>query len=654
MTFYVPGVAPQEFADGDAVAVKSVKMTSVRRPKLPFPYYHLPFCRPQKLAHTGENLGEVLRGDRITNTPYDLRMNQNVTCRLLCRGDNDAMARSYTKKAVKKFESFIASGYRAHWLMDNLPVATRVSYGGDQHLVHGYPVGYVDQVGDDDTAAAVGVGGAKKSGAGGGSIKPGQTHLFNHLILVGRVHKTRTGESRIVGFEVKARSVAPSRYTLVGGGGSSSAAGGDNCVISPPTDGSGLAAGHLSLRGDSLPEDGSQDIVWSYGVEWVPSDVAWASRWDTYLEMDDVDIHWFSILNSLITVLLMSGVMAFIMVRTLRRDISRYNTMEDEEEAMEQTGWKLVHGDVFRAPSHSFWLSVCYGTGTQLLCMAASSIVFAALGMLSPASRGSLLTAALLFFFLFGIIGGYWGARLYKTLKGSNWKRAGLTTAILYPGLVLGIGFALNLLIWEKASSGAVPFTTMVALLALWFGISTPLVMIGYFFGYRKAPYEVPVKTHQIPRPVPEQPWYMASWFCVFVGGILPFGAVFIELYFILSAIWENNFYYLFGFLFLVFAILALSCAEVALVMTYLQLCGEDYHWWWRSFLVGGGSAFYVALYATYYYYTELNIDDTVSTMIYFGYSFSAAVGFWAMTGTVGFWASYKFVRKIYGSIKID
>ena len=47
------------------------------------------------------------------------------------------------------------------------------------------------------------------------------------------------------------------------------------------------------------------------------------------------------------------------------------------------------------------------------------------------------------------------------------------------------------------------------------------------------------------------------------------------ELFFILSAIWENQFYYLFGFLFLVFIILIISCSEVAIVMTYFQLCGE-------------------------------------------------------------------------------
>lgn len=59
------------------------------------------------------------------------------------------------------------------------------------------------------------------------------------------------------------------------------------------------------------------------------------------------------------------------------------------------------------------------------------------------------------------------------------------------------------------------------------------------------------------------------------MAGILPFGAVSIELFFIFNALWENQFYYLFGFLFLVFCILAVSVSQISIVMVYFQLCGE-------------------------------------------------------------------------------
>lgn len=131
------------------------------------------------------------------------------------------------------------------------------------------------------------------------------------------------------------------------------------------------------------------------------------------------------------------------------------------------------------------------------------------LGMLSPASRGALMTVAIFLYVFMGLIAGYFSARLYKTMKGREWKKAAFWTATLYPGIVFVTCFFLNFFIWGKASSGAVPFSTMISLLLMWFFISLPLVYLGYYFGYRKQPFQHPVRTNQIPRQVPEQHWYM-------------------------------------------------------------------------------------------------------------------------------------------------
>jgi len=64
--------------------------------------------------------------------------------------------------------------------------------------------------------------------------------------------------------------------------------------------------------------------------------------------MDD-QIHWFSIINSLMIVLFLSGMVAMIMMRTLHRDISNYNQLETAEEVQDETGWKLVRGPHCRA-----------------------------------------------------------------------------------------------------------------------------------------------------------------------------------------------------------------------------------------------------------------------------------------------------------------
>jgi transmembrane 9 superfamily protein 2/4 len=260
----------------------------------------------------------------------------------------------------------------------------------------------------------------------------------------------------------------------------------------------------------------------------------------------------------------------------------------------------------------------------------------------------------MLVFTFMGILAGHTASRLYKLFGGADWKRTTMLTAFLYPGIFFGIFFVLNLFIWGQKSSGAVPFTTMFALLALWFGISVPLVFLGAYLGFKKPSIELPVRTNQIPRQVPAQPWFLHPLIEIGLGGVLPFGAVFTELFFIMSSIWQHQFYYLFGFLALVMGILLVTCAEISVAMTYFKLTSEDYNWWWRSFLSSGSSGVYVFLYSILYFMTRLQIEKPVSTVLYFGYMLMMSCLFCLITGAIGLLASFVFVRAIYGSIKID
>eukprot|EP01024_Parvocaulis_polyphysoides_P007275 TRINITY_DN1217_c0_g2_i1.p2 TRINITY_DN1217_c0_g2~~TRINITY_DN1217_c0_g2_i1.p2 ORF type:complete len:343 (-),score=44.34 TRINITY_DN1217_c0_g2_i1:2098-3126(-) len=342
------------------------------------------------------------------------------------------------------------------------------------------------------------------------------------------------------------------------------------------------------------------------------------------------------------------------MMRTLHRDIAKYNQLESTEEAQEETGWKLVHGDVFRPPPSPSLLAAYVGVGVQILGMTVITMIFAVLGFLSPANRGGLLTALLLLFVFMGLFAGYYSARLYKSFKGTQWKGTTLTTALMFPAICFLIFFMLNFLIWGQQSSGAVPFGTLLILCLLWFGISLPLVFIGSYFGYKRPSSEDPVRTNKIPRQIPEQPWYLNPIFSCLIGGILPFGAVFIELFFILTSIWLHQFYYLFGFLGLVLVILVITCAEIAIVLCYFQLCSEDYHWWWRAYFTAGSSALYLFLYSAFYFYTKLDITKTIPMLIFFGYMLIISYGFFCLTGSIGFYACYMFVRTIYAAVKID
>ena len=116
----------------------------------------------------------------------------------------------------------------------------------------------------------------------------------------------------------------------------------------------------------------------------------------------------------------------------------------------------------------------------------------------------------------------------------------------------------------------------------------------------------------------------------------------------------RSQFYYLFGFLFLVLIILALTCVEIAIVLCYFQLCCEDYRWWWRAFLTSGSWAIYLLAYSVYYAYSRLQMARAVAGALYVGYMLIICLSLFLVTGSIGFLACLTFVRVIYSAIKID
>lgn len=631
-SFVIPGFPLNTFSQGDAVELKVNKITSSIT-QLPYRYHDLPVCKPKHTHRESENLGEIILGDRIESSLFNVTMLDDDNCHVLC-------SHHLEPKDIKTFQARIDEEYKVHWQMDSLPAATKYkkSFGtpvndkGAEYDVDldpffydvGFPLGEiaVKREGDKETRA--------------------DWYLNNHFDIVIHynedTHPTEKdkGEGKkyyIVFFEVRPSSI---NYTSL-----DTAEQVKNSCESPTHN-------VLSVK----DHEKAKDIYFTYSVSWKKSHHTWANRWDTYLRMGaDGQIHWFSIINSLMIVLFLTGMVAMIMIRTLHADLSRYNASDPED--AEDRGWKKVHEDVFRRPPHSMIFSVLVGSGVQVFCMTIVTMVFAVLGFLSPANRGALMTAVLVLYVWMGAISGYFSTRTYKMFNGTKWKKNTLATAFFFPGVSFAIFFFLNIFLWAKSSSGGVPFGTLCALIALWFGISVPLCFFGSYFAFKKPSPEQPVKTNQIPSQIPAQVWYMHPLFSILMGGILPFGAVFIELFFILSSIWLHQFYYLFPFLFIVFIILVITCAEITIVMCYFQLCARDYRWWWRSYLTSGASAFYMFLYSMFYC-SKLHIAGFVPIVLYFGYSIIMCLWFFVLTGTIGYYACYFFVRKIYSSIPLD
>lgn len=638
-SFYLPGLAPVNYCKvGELLNCKSkvdlfVNRLNTEESVIPYEYYHFDFCPASEESKSPtENLGQVVFGERIRPSPYKISFLKNETCKHVCT-KNYTGGNKESNEKLDLLKKGMSLNYQHHWIVDNMPVTWCYLLDDMRHCcVPGFPMGCY--VGDHHNPEDI------------CNMNPHYNqkrtyYLFNHVDLVITYHSGEGEEwgntfgangGRIVSVKVTPLSLKHEN--------------GIDCTSKEP-----LAISEGTLRtGESL------QIKYTYSVRFIQNNtVKWSSRWDYILEsMPHTNIHWFSILNSLMIVLFLTGMVAMIILRTLHKDIARYNQIDSGEDVQEEFGWKLVHGDVFRPPRKGMLLSVFLGSGLQIFFMTLVTLAFACLGFLSPANRGALMTCAMVVFVCLGAIAGYTSARIYKSFGGEKWKSNVLLTSMLCPGVVFSIFFVLNLILWAKDSSAAVPFSTLVALLSLWFLVSVPLTFVGSVFGFRKRPIEHPVRTNQIPRQIPDQSVYTQPLPGIVMGGVLPFGCIFIQLFFILNSIWSNQMYYMFGFLFLVFLILVITCSETTILLCYFHLCAEDYHWWWRSFLTSGFTAVYLFIYCIHYFITKLNIEDTASTFLYFGYTLIMVFLFFLLTGTIGFFACFWFVRKIYSVVKVD
>ena len=261
----------------------------------------------------------------------------------------------------------------------------------------------------------------------------------------------------------------------------------------------------------SLKKNSDTNVLFSYSVHFEEKDTAWATRWDKYLHVYDPKIQWFSLINFSLIVIILGIIIAHILVRTLKSDIVKYNEVNLDDDISDESGWKLVHGDVFRPPKHRLVLSVLVGSGVQVFLMVFVTIAFALFGLLSPSSRGALSTFMFVVFMFFSIISSFVSGYLYRFFGGDNWKLNLILTPLVVPGTMFAILVFLNFFLIYVESSGAIPAGTMLAIIVIWFLISIPLSVVGSLLASRKQLLSVPVRTNQIPRQIPTQPWYLRT-----------------------------------------------------------------------------------------------------------------------------------------------
>jgi transmembrane 9 superfamily protein 2/4 len=616
-----PGASPEEFRDGARMPITVDTVTS-RKTQLPFAYYNLPVCGFEDIKDariTGrkrKNLGERFMGKSIEHLSlYNVRVGENKSCTKLCTKDFDY-------KTIKRMKKLVAREYDVQLTMDGLPAHVKKPNG---HIIRGYPLGskLINEA-IDKTAFL----------------------LHNHIrfIIEYNTKDAASGFVRIVGFGVKPVSIAHDPKNIEA-----------TCGAGPVRNREDTL---LYLKPDKDNKSRTLPVTYSYEVVWKETELAWTDRWDVFLlaNADDSTAHHMSVLNSVMMVTFLSSCIAIILVKALRKDLALYNDLGvDASEDMDESGWKMVHGDVFRPPSTSpMALSVLVGSGAQIAVAIIITLLLSQTSLINPSMKGQALTNIIMVYVLSGTVSGYVSARIFKFCGGKNWKLNTIVTAVAFPGLMIGMFLILNIFLFLYGSSKTVALFTIFCAFALWICIASPLVFFGSFIGFKRDVITVPTRTNQIARVIPPQHSLLGHKVSSLVIGGLPFSCAVIEVYFLMCSIWMNQYYYLMGYLLVISILIGVCSMLSSIIMCYLRLVGEDHRWWWKSFADAASCGIWLFAYSMWYLFARLDLVGVLPHIVYVAYMAMACVTMSLYCGSVAFLGCFQFNRIVYNAVKLD
>eukprot|EP00538_Stauroneis_constricta_P011240 CAMPEP_0119558392 /NCGR_PEP_ID=MMETSP1352-20130426/10752_1 /TAXON_ID=265584 /ORGANISM="Stauroneis constricta, Strain CCMP1120" /LENGTH=628 /DNA_ID=CAMNT_0007605737 /DNA_START=23 /DNA_END=1909 /DNA_ORIENTATION=- len=403
------------------------------------------------------------------------------------------------------------------------------------------------------------------------------------------------------------------------------------------------------------------NVEFSYSVEFKEVDLPWKKRMTQYSESrflpSSFEIHWLSIINSFVLVLLLTAFLTIILLRVLKNDFSRYMELDDDAMDEEESGWKLIHGDVFRFPEYPTIFCAALGVGNQLIVLTFCHLALALSGLISTTRRGSLLAGVVVLYCLTSVVAGYTAIRMYRKMGGKNWVKCILLTAGIFPAPIVLVFMWVNSLAIAHGSTSALPFTAILTITALYTLLAFPLTVFGGILAknYASPEFNAPTRTTKVAREIPtEIPWYRGRPFQVLIAGFLPFSAIYIELHYIFASIWGHQIYTLFGILMLAFILLIIVTSFITVALLYFQLAREDHRWWWAAYVNGGMTGLFIYLYSFYYYFHRSGMSGLLQTSFYFGYMGVVSFAFFLMLGSAGFQFSLLFVKYIYSRVKCD
>ena len=569
---------------------------------IPFSYEKLKICDITKVVKAEDTLGEILTGEKIFNTGYLAKTGNNSLCEVLCYNQFDQDSSNLIKTLIK-------SNYFINWYLDKLP-AGLISFNKETQATSidyfkGIPLGYMDN---------------------------DKYYIYNHLQFHILINEINDKKFNVVGFNILPISINHN---------------GEKEICAKE---SKLLLDNFNVLPQALTEE---KVLFTYDIIFEKSNNTFALRWDHY-KTSNTQIHWIGILLSQIVIFGLTIIIIMVLVKNINTEVDMYNTQVINFEFVDYYTWKELSGEVFRAPLRKpMLLSAIIGNGVQLFCMLTVTLWLGSFGFANPEKRANLLNLGIIFFCIMGLPGGFISTKIYQFFKGKSWLLNSLLTSVIFPGTLFFGYLFVNIVLAIEKSSAAVNISDIISLFILWVFCTFPLILIGSFLGIKNRPIEAPCKTNPVPSFVPEKPWYLHYKFMTFVTGFISFGTFFIELNYVMGALWKHQIYFLAAFLWISLFLFIIICGEISIIVVFWNLCYGDYNWWWKSFLMGASPVIYFVLFSVYYF-CNLNIRRLSAMIVYFGIMGLISAMSLFICGSLSVLITFNFVRAIYSRIKIN
>ncbi|XP_039267932.2 transmembrane 9 superfamily member 1-like [Styela clava] len=383
-------------------------------------------------------------------------------------------------------------------------------------------------------------------------------------------------------------------------------------------------------------EDVPFGILIKYDVIWTKTELTREQALKRDLSQRTSNVRAFSLLNSIIVAFFLTS-MAVAALLKARRDLQLPNNEKDLP--------LDVGVGIYALPRFQSLLSALLGVGGQLIFIFVSLLIYKCIWYYDH-TEGAICIIIILLYIVSSFIAGYVSASYYRKMHGVKWTRNIILSAFLFTAPTMSIWFIINTIHWANSTTLALPYTTVLIIIALWCIFGFSLNLFGGILGKNVVKiYDPPFGIESTPFIVPKQPWYKSTIIHLAFGGF-GFSVIAIEIYFFMTSLWERQVFVfqswiLFAQIFLAFWVT--MCMSI--VLTNVQIASKNVYWWWKSFFHGGTFGIYVMLYSLHYYFKRSNMDGFVQGVTYFGSMFLISFAASVMFGTISFLASFAFIQ---------